>query len=100
MAQRTKTVKVSAGGRIVIPAAFRKELGLRTGDDLLIEFEDGCLRLRTRAQGVKRAQEIAGSYLVRGGPSLVDELIAERHAEAAGEDAEFERWKSGQSPIE
>ncbi|MEO6042298.1 MAG: AbrB/MazE/SpoVT family DNA-binding domain-containing protein [Tepidiformaceae bacterium] len=60
MAQRTNTVKVSAGGRIVIPAAFRKELGFKPDDDLLIELEDGCLRLRTRAQGLKRAQEIVG----------------------------------------
>ena len=100
MAQRTQTVKVSASGRIVIPAAFRKELGLRTGDDLLIQFEDGCLHLRTRAQGLKRAQEIVGKYLGRGGPSMADELIAERHAEAAREDEEFERWRSGQSGIE
>ena len=84
----------------MIPAAFRKELGLKPGDDLLIELEDGCLRLRTRAQGLKRAQEIVGKYLGRGGPSMADELIAERHAEAAREDAEFERWKSGQSDIE
>lgn len=84
MSQQTETVRISDGGRIVIPAAFRKELGLQTGDDVVLELEDGCLRLSTRAQGLKRAQEIVRRYIT-GGPSLVDELIAERHADAARE---------------
>lgn len=99
MAQRTKTVKVSAGGRIVIPAAFRKELGLKPGDSLGLVLEGGSLRLLTRRQRIQRALDNL-SEQVKGGPSMADELIAERHAEAAREDEELERWKSGQRAIE
>lgn len=72
---------MSEGGRIVIPAAFRRALNMKPGDDVILEFEDGELRVRTRAAGIRRAQEILGKYLT--GPSPVDELIAERRAEAA-----------------
>lgn len=84
MAKHTEIVKVSDGGRIVIPAAFRKELDLHVGDDVVVELEGGSLRLCTRREGLRRAQEILRKYL-QGGPSLADELIAERHAEAARE---------------
>lgn len=79
-----ETVKISKGGRIVIPAAFRKQMGLHTGDDVVLELEDGCLRLSTRADGLKRAQAIVREY-VKTDSSIVDALIAERHAEAARE---------------
>ena len=84
MSKATSSVKLSKSGRIVIPVAFRKQLGLSIGDDVFFEVEDGCLKLSTRAQGLKRAQEIVGRY-IEGGTSIVDELIAERHAEAARE---------------
>lgn len=84
MTNRTETVKVSDGGRIVIPAAFRKALGLHVGDEVVLELEDGNLRVCTRRQRILRAQRNLYE-LVEGGPSLVDELLAERRAEAARE---------------
>lgn len=84
MSKTIESVKISEGGRIVIPAAFRKQLGLCIGDDVFFEVDDGYLKLSTRAQGLKRAQAIVRKYL-QGQPSLADELIAERHAEAARE---------------
>lgn len=75
---------MSEGGRIVLPAKVRRELNLKCGDELLIFIEDGEIRLMTRRQAIKSAQELVSRY-VAGGPSMADELIAERRAEAARE---------------
>jgi len=84
MAKLTEIVKVSEGGRIVIPAAFRKALDLSVGDVVVLELDDDTLRLQPRAQRVRQALDRLYEQ-VKGGPSLVDELIAERRAEAARE---------------
>ena len=76
--------KVDRHGRIVIPAEYRRALGLREGDPVMVQLDDGELRILTRAQAIRRAQEIVAKY-VPPGRSLVDELIAERRAEAARE---------------
>ncbi|MDQ3755863.1 MAG: AbrB/MazE/SpoVT family DNA-binding domain-containing protein [Acidobacteriota bacterium] len=76
--------KIADGGRLVIPAEFRRELGLNVGDEVIIRVEDGGLRILTRAEAVKRAQEKVRQH-VKGGRSLVDELSAERRAEAGRE---------------
>ena len=47
MAQ-TCTTKISAGGRVVIPAEYRKALGVRTGDEVILTLDDGEVRLYTK----------------------------------------------------
>lgn len=76
--------KLGAGGRVVIPAEIRQQLGLKSGDGILLRVEDGELCLLTAHQAVKRAQDLARPF-IRPGVSIVDELIAERRAEAARE---------------
>lgn len=78
------SVRITEGGRIVIPAEFRRALGLNVGDEVLMQVEDGELRLFTLEQGIKRAQETYRKY-VPADRDLVDELIRERHAEAERE---------------
>jgi AbrB family looped-hinge helix DNA binding protein len=78
------TMKMSEGGRVVIPAAIRKALELKEGDTVLWELVDGEARLTTRRERLRRAQELVRRYVPEG-VSLVDELIAERRAEAARE---------------
>ena len=80
MAEGSESVRILEGGRIVIPARFRKELGLRPGDTVVVEIEDGELRIATRLQGIRRSQELVRPY-VSGTPSMADELIVERRAE-------------------
>jgi len=80
-------VRIAPGGRVVIPAEFRKALGLAVGDDVVIEIKDGELRLRSLREAVRRAQEIVRKHVPEG-VSLADELIAERRAEAAREAGE------------
>ena len=52
------SVRIAEGGRIVIPARFRKEMGLRDGDRVIMELSDGELRLFSVPRGIRRAQEI------------------------------------------
>ncbi len=79
-----RATKVDRHGRIVIPAEYRRALGLREGDPVTVQLDGGELRILTRAQAIRRAQEILAPYLAGKG-SLADELIAERRAEAARE---------------
>ncbi|MBI4280293.1 MAG: AbrB/MazE/SpoVT family DNA-binding domain-containing protein [Armatimonadetes bacterium] len=72
------------GGRLVIPAPYRKALGLRPGDEVILRLEDGELRILTLHQALKRARRIVRRYVPKG-RSLVRELIAERRREAQRE---------------
>jgi AbrB family looped-hinge helix DNA binding protein len=79
----TKT-RINQQGRIVIPAECRAAAGFKPGDELLVDVVgEGELRLRTRRQALKAAQEIVARY--SSGRDLVAELIAERRDEAARE---------------
>ena len=71
-------------GRVVIPAAVRKALGLRPGDPVVIEPAADGFRVRSLAQTVREAQAALAEY-VPAGVSLADELAGERRAEAARE---------------
>ncbi|MCO5760559.1 MAG: AbrB/MazE/SpoVT family DNA-binding domain-containing protein [Chromatiaceae bacterium] len=73
--------KMSEGGRVVIPLEIRKALGLKEGDVVLWELAEGEARLTTRRERLRRAQDLVRQYVPEG-VSLVDELIAERRAEA------------------
>ena len=79
-------VQVGAQGRLVIPAALRKALGLKSGDRLIARQEGEALVLERREAIGKRLQDRFRH--IPKEVSLVDELIAERRAEAAKEAAE------------
>ncbi len=81
--------RLDSAGRIVIPAAFRKALGVKPGEYLILRIEDGELRAWTFEYAIRKSQEIVRKYIPPG-RSLVDELIAERRSEAALEDLDFE----------
>jgi len=85
MAQKTVKAKVEGGGRIVIPADFRRCLGIKSGDTILLMLEEpDTLRIRTYEGAIRRVQELVSRH-VPAEVSLVDELIKERRAEAARE---------------
>jgi AbrB family looped-hinge helix DNA binding protein len=71
-------------GRLVIPAAIREAMGFKPGDAVDMHIEDHELRISTRWNRMKRAQERARK-LIAPGRSLADELSAERRAEAEAE---------------
>jgi hypothetical protein len=51
----------------------------------MVEMKDGELRVRPLQAAIRQAQEMVRSYIPDPDRSLVDELIAERRAEAARE---------------
>ncbi|WP_374336287.1 AbrB/MazE/SpoVT family DNA-binding domain-containing protein [Methyloversatilis sp.] len=75
-------MKMSDGGRVVIPAEIRQSLGLKEGDAVLFELRDGEVIITTRAARLKRAQALFQQFVPPGSPSIADELIAERRAAA------------------
>lgn len=50
--------RIGEGGRLIIPAAYRKALNLHTGDELIIRIEDGELRLFRQSQAVQRIRDV------------------------------------------
>lgn len=81
--QPTRT-RIGAGGRIVIPSAMRAALGVKEGDDVLLELDASGLHVRSVRQAVALAQQAVARY-VKPGQSLSAELIAERRREAERE---------------
>lgn len=77
-------VKMTENGRVVIPASFRKALGIEAGNDVILRLEDDELRITTMERRIRAAQRRARKYL-KPGVSLVDELIAERREAAKSE---------------
>jgi AbrB family looped-hinge helix DNA binding protein len=78
------STRVSSNGRVVIPAKFRRALGIKDGDEVVIILDEGAIRISTRLQQLRRAQELVKRH-VEPGRSLADELIAERRSEADSE---------------
>ena len=76
--------RVNENGRVVIPASFRKALGINIGDEVVLRIEDDELRITTLKRRVERAQRLVGKHVKRG-TSLVDKLIAERREAARNE---------------
>jgi AbrB family looped-hinge helix DNA binding protein len=76
--------RVNENGRVVIPAAFRKAMGIKAGDEVVLRIEDNELRILTLKQRIERAQRLVRQH-VKAGTSLVDELIADRREAAKRE---------------
>ncbi len=76
------TTKVSSKGQIVIPAEIRRRLGIRKGQRLIVETRGDAVVLRPATKAY--FDSLAG--IIKGGPSLTEELLAERAREKARED--------------
>jgi AbrB family looped-hinge helix DNA binding protein len=85
MTARTETrTRVNQNGRVVLPASFRKALGIHAGDEIVLRLEDNELRITTLKHRLERARRRVRRY-VKPGRSLVNELIAERRQAAKHE---------------
>ena len=73
-------VKIIEGGKLVIPAAMRRELGIATGDTVVVDVTDGELRVRSLPAAIARAQAILRRHVPKG-VSLAGELVADRRRE-------------------
>jgi AbrB family looped-hinge helix DNA binding protein len=84
MADITHRTRLSAGGRVVIPAEFRDKLGIVEGDPLDLVLVDDCVRIVPRKLVVARAkQRIRRAVGALASPS--DDITAARATE--GDDA-------------
>ena len=77
-------LRVNENGRVVLPAAFRKALNIRPGDQVLARLEDDEVRITTLKHRIEQAQRHVRQF-VKAGRSLADELIAERREAAKHE---------------
>ena len=76
-----ETTRMGSGGRLVIPAAIRKALGLAPGDEIVLVIEQGELRVFSARHAALRAQALVRPHVPKG-TSLVEELLAERRDES------------------
>lgn len=82
-AMDTTMIKLDPQGRLVIPKSLRERLGFERGTELHAWAEHGRLVLETREAVIARMREEARR--VDPERNMVDELIADRRAEAARE---------------
>lgn len=80
-ATKEERVRMSAGGRIVIPQHMRQAMGVEPGHDLLLRMDGDSLRVRSLRSAVKQSQAIVRSHVPQE-RSLAEELLRERRREA------------------
>ncbi|MBA8826264.1 AbrB family looped-hinge helix DNA binding protein [Saccharopolyspora lacisalsi] len=74
-------------GRVTIPSPLRRATGVEPGTPLAVYEEDGRVVIETRAHLADRIRrDVAAAWT--GAGSAVDELLADRRAEATRDDAE------------
>ncbi len=76
---------VRKGGVIQLPAEILETMGVAEGDQVQLALDGDVVRVLSRAAAIREAQELVRRYVPEG-VSLVDELLAERRAEAAREE--------------
>ena len=76
--------KVDKMGRILIPAILRRKLSIQSGSQVLLTWDNRQIHLTTPEMALKDAQDRIARLVPRQVP-LVNELIAERRAEAGRE---------------
>jgi AbrB family looped-hinge helix DNA binding protein len=77
----TNVVSVGPKGRVVIPADIRRRLGIDEGSELVALVEGQAVVLVPRSAIKSRLRSMFADVKV----SMVDELLAERRAEARGD---------------
>lgn len=76
------SVRIEKSGRVLIPAAIRRQLGLIEGEsDLLLNIDETPIGVTTRAQVLVRVRQTLAKYH-NPGDDWVAELLAERREEA------------------
>ncbi len=83
------SLAMSENGRILIPVELREKLGFKPKSPIYVEIKDGSLVLTSAAQrsAQRRAyfDNLFKELNLDPNRSVVDELIADRRAEAAKE---------------
>jgi len=83
-------ITMAPDGRIVIPAAARRENNWGPGQSLIVESDGTSLLIRSDDDVLRETQDYFRQFAA--GASEVDALIAERRTEAARDEAEARDW--------
>ena len=75
-------VAVSKTGRVNLPAALRKRMGLAAGGAVIVNETDTGITLQTVAQAIANAQAIAKKYTDGDPASSVDAFLANRRVDS------------------
>ena len=74
-----KAMKMSEGGRVVVPVEIRRALNVTDGDTVYWDWVDGEARLTTKRARLRRSQEVIQKLCPNpAGVSIVDELLEDR----------------------
>jgi AbrB family transcriptional regulator, stage V sporulation protein T len=79
----TYHAKLIKGGKIVIPAELRRQLGFEDGDALVVEREGDHLTLKSQASLLKEIRAKVKSRLKQ--PLTLESYLTEKWAEADSE---------------
>ena len=74
-------VRVMENGRIVLPAAIRKRLGLEKGGTVIVEVGEEKVTLRSVEQVLDKVKATFDKYADLPG-TLVDDFLANRRADS------------------
>ena len=77
----SKSARIGAQGRVVLPSEVREAANLKQGDRLLVIVDEDGIHLVTPLQGIRMAQAIVRRF-ARPGRDPVAELLRERREEA------------------
>lgn len=69
--------RIGEGGRLIIPAVYRKALDLHPGDELIIRIENGELRLFRQSQALQRIRAAVKKTITKK-INHVEEFLADR----------------------
>jgi AbrB family looped-hinge helix DNA binding protein len=72
------------GGRVIIPSAFRNDLNLQVGDEIVLHIKENVIYITTAEQALSSLQEKV-RQLADPEISLVDELLFARRSEVEHE---------------
>jgi AbrB family looped-hinge helix DNA binding protein len=73
-------VRLGENGRVVIPAAFRRRLGLKPGDPLILRLDESGVMIESRRAAVRAAQRMIRERVPKG-ELLTERLFEMRRAE-------------------
>jgi AbrB family looped-hinge helix DNA binding protein len=93
MSQKNVPVRMAANGRLSVPARLRKALGLEAGGVVVLTLQEGEIRIRPIRTVLNEVQAMVAPYLKSSGDT-VEQFLADKRAEVAREETEYERSKA------
>ena len=82
--------RVDRNGRIVLPAAVRRQLGVKTGDEIVLTVSEHEVRLTTHRAALGRLQRLVREQIAPGSLS-VEQFLKEKRVEAEREERAWQK---------